>query len=110
MQGWYAPKRIPVFSKSSINAWIERTKAFLADVVRQCLDALRSEVPLDDATVADYESQLATYAEQRARLQDAIARWWTLLGRDGAHYRQTKYAYESAPVKGTRAQEVGKAR
>jgi hypothetical protein len=35
-----------------------------ADVVRQCLDSQRSGVPLDDAVVADYESQLVILADR----------------------------------------------
>jgi len=32
--------------------------------VRQCLDSQRSGVPLDDAVVADYESQLVILADR----------------------------------------------
>ena len=57
----------------------------LADVVRRCLDSQRSGIPLDPGTVAHYEEQLAVLAGQRARLQEAIARWWTILGKTGSH-------------------------
>jgi hypothetical protein len=53
-------------------------------VVRQFIAAHHEGRLLDAALVAEYQRQLQTNDEQRAQAQRAIARWWSLIGRDAA--------------------------
>ena len=76
-------------------------------VVRQFIAAHHEGRLLDAALVTEYQRQLQTNEEQRARVQRAIAWWWSLVGAGRGAIAATQIgsnietATEAAPLGGT---------
>jgi hypothetical protein len=56
-----------------------------ATVLERLIQAQQRGEAMDPVVVEAYAAQLRTVREQRVQLRQALAAWWQLLGREGAH-------------------------
>ncbi len=57
----------------------------MAVVIRELLEAQRTGQPVPATTLATYEQWVDGIEQDRERLQERIAQYWAMLGREEAH-------------------------